>query len=503
MDANTSDSKKEFELDTTSQQPQFQYDKPIIDQILNKYGYGFRTWLQIMVFFFSKILEGTSLMMLPLLVFPFRQMYSINSVQIFLISSCFFVGTGLGSFISGYVSSLLKRALLIQLCIFFFMIFFILMAMFQNLIVFCICRFITGVLIGILLIISQCYVTEYLPIKYRSLVMCFASSGYAFGGLVISFIFLIFMPDLEPGKIKITLLFSSCMILLIFIYAGVVTKDSPRNLILHYELEEGFEILESLNGGKLSDKDKKIIVEQVHSVAHNHVSTLKEIFTDEYFKTTIFLSISIAIIALGINGPILVSVFTVKSLGENVNNNAKSNYEVIINQIIIMAFMIPMQSIGGIFSEWKFLGRKLVMCIFLLVSCVFFGLSCIFYKNFSLFLGIALSFLKGPSTLTIVYAGEVYNTIVRDKAVGFMSFFRSIGGLLSQIIYLELRKIQLFVPYYFTISILFIAIVLIYLLPYETSGVALDQDHSLGLLRRFSANPMADIDEEKQSLKKE
>ena len=148
----------------------------------------------------------------------------------------------------------------------------------------------------------------------------------------------------------------------------------------------------------------------------------------------------ILIIDLAAQGPPLVSVFTIKSLKLDSHGDKESNRHVILNQITISVLIIPMQFIGGFFSEMKNLGRKKVILICFLISSLFFGACCLFYHNFSLLLGIGLSFLEAPATLSIVYANEVYNTALRDMALGFLSYFKSIGGFISQIIYIEIRK---------------------------------------------------------------
>lgn len=491
MELNDSQNKKEFDMDTSKE---FKTDQKIIDQIHSNYGYGFKTWLQILIYFFSKMLEGISLIVIPLLVIPYHDFHKISSFKIFLISSSFYLGAGVGSLLTGYILHSFKRVTLIRMCCFFFLIFFVIFALFLNIIVIIICRFISGLMIGILLIITQCCLTEYLPIYNRSFMMCMASSGVSIGGLVIACIFLIFMPNLEPENIQFTLLMSSILIFLIFIFISAATQDSPRNLLLNNDDEEGLKILELMNGEKLSESDKNKIKNEISIIKQDHISALKDIFTNYYFRTTVVLIFIILIIDLASQGPPLVSVFTIKSLKLDSHGDKESNRHVILNQITISVLIIPMQFIGGFFSEMKNLGRKKVIFICFLISSLFFGACCLFYNSFSLLLGIGLAFLEAPATLSIVYANEVYNTALRDMALGFLSYFKSIGGFLSQIIYIEIRKIHIFVPYYFTILLLLVASILVFFLPYETSGKALDQN--------YENQEETDL-EEKQALKKE
>ena len=83
-------------------------------------------------------------------------------------------------------------------------------------------------------------------------------------------------------------------------------------------------------------------------------------------------------------------------------------------------------------------------------------------------------FISVSFTIVNSYTSEVYPTVIRDKALGIMFAGARMGGFLSQIIFLELNAINMYLPYYFSIGCNFICIFLVAFLPYETYNQPLD-----------------------------
>jgi hypothetical protein len=77
-----------------------------------------------------------------------------------------------------------------------------------------------------------------------------------------------------------------------------------------------------------------------------------------------------------------------------------------------------------------------------------------------------------------VYSCEVYPTKIRDMAVGFFFSCCRLGSFIANILFVAFYRIGTFAPYYFVIFLCVILIYGIYILPFETFGVALDTDHS-------------------------
>jgi sugar phosphate permease len=475
---------------------EFNDEKPIIDQILDRYGYGLRTINQLFIFFLTKLLEGCLVVFWPLIVHPLRDLHKLSDTNVFLISASFFIGGGIGSAIAASVTKILSRPRIIYLMALFIAVTYFIIGLIQNLTVFWVLRFMQGIFLGIIVVVSQNRVTEYLPIKWRALFISVACMGNPFGGLTIAMNFKVLMPDLDHKKIPITMYYYSILILLIFLYKLFMCKSSPRQLILANEDEEAFDILENLNGQKLRESDKRKIIDQVRlGMNTQHANSgLGEIFKEDYLKTTIFLCLIFTVCGMAFKGPILFSTFTIKKLG---GENLETKKNVILHQFTIMSIILPMQALGGLLAEIKFFGRRLIMVFGFIMCFMLLALCTLYYNNFSIFLGLSLAVITIPFTISAIYASEIYNTIIRDQAVGFLCLFRFLGGLLAQLFYLYINRITLFMPYYFTMSLLTLGAALAFLLPYETYRQPLDMDMSSLIV--YSK----EVEEEKHLLKKD
>jgi sugar phosphate permease len=349
------------------------------------------------------------------------------------------------------------------------------MGLVENLPIFWVCRFFQGFFMGIIMVVSQNRIIEYMPIRMRSFMLSLASMGNPFGGFMIALSFRILMSDLDPEEIMTTMCIFSIFIYLIFVYKFIFCHSSPRHLILDGKDEEAFDILEKLNGDIITESDRIKILEQVRHGANSHHprASLFEVFKEDYLRTTIFLCLIFTIIGMAYNGPILFSTFTINKLGEEEDD---TETKVIMHQITMMALILPMQPIGGLLSEFPLLGRKLIMVIGLTMCLMFILLCCIFPSKFSYFLGLSLSFIYIPFTISAIYAAEIFNTRIRDQAVGLLCLFRYLGALLAHLCFFFINRISLFMPYYFTLLLLAVAAVFSFFLPYETYGKPLDQD---------------------------
>jgi MFS transporter, SP family, arabinose:H+ symporter len=439
--------KDELEMTQFNTVNQFNQKYPIIDQILEKYGYGLQTWNQLFLFFSTKILEGSLVVISPLMVFPLKALHNLREFQLFSISVSFFIGGGIGSALVGTVRKIpfFTRPRIIYISVFFIFLIFFLNGLIQSLALFWVCRVISGFFTGMMLVCSQNLVTEYLPIRLRSFMICLASSGNPCGGLLLAFTFRLFMPDLDSKNIPITFLVYSILVFFLFLYAFFMSRRSPRDLILHGEENEAFEILEKLNGEKISDHYKMIILDEVRGGVDRSFqkSTFSDIFKGEYLKITLSFMAIFTIIGMAYKGPILFSTFTIKKLREE---ELETNKTVIMHQITLMTLIFCIQIVGGILSEVSIIGRRLIICFGFIMGSIFIGLCCIFHKFFSIFLGLSLSFLTIPFTVSVIYASEIYMTSLRDKAIGFLCLFRYLGGFLAQLFYLIIKKITLFMP---------------------------------------------------------
>ena len=90
---------------------------PVIDLIINSYGYGKITWISITCLFLTMLTEGIEFSLFSVYLIPLTSFYSFSSFQIKMISSSMFLSIGLGSLISGYFHKNLIALVLLKFCI--------------------------------------------------------------------------------------------------------------------------------------------------------------------------------------------------------------------------------------------------------------------------------------------------------------------------------------------------------------------------------------------------
>jgi MFS family permease len=458
--------------------PDKEYDnnnKPIITQILDNYGYGIRTVNNIVLRMFSTTIGGIMWYYFPLLLIPLKNYYSMSHYELDIIASIFFAGMAIGSLFIPYLVNHLGRVWTINLALMICTICLFCTSFSHDKISFSVLRVIIGISGGVLPPISQSRLLELMPLKHRGFwqTMCWGFS--IIGALLMLYLMYIIMPDLEesqlPKLLKITCVFP----LLCLIYNFFCLEDGPINLILQNKEDKAFLILDSYCRKPLSTDQKKRILKEVKCLSDNkqYQGTIAELFSSEFFRTTILMLCVNSIISSILNGMPLVLSLTIEHLG--IEGNQKRNREdVIKGQIIIFALSLFGPIIGGILTELPILGRvrsTSLIFIFGLLSTI---LSLLFMQFFEFFNGLA--FLASQTTLFIVnlYISEIFPTKLREQALSFFQIFSRAIIIIVQFLYLELNYVHYLAPYYLNLILFGVGAALIELLPYETYGQNID-----------------------------
>ena len=461
-------------------------EMPIIDQIFEKRGYCLYTYKHIFLTFLVISVEGLHMSLFSSMIIPFTSYYNLNESNVKFLSSILFLGVGLGSLTSGYISSKYSRPYSINCCLFLIFISNLLLAFSENLFCFAACRFIIGISLGLIVPVSLNLLTECLPIKNRSLVLTCIWIAFSIGNLYNLILMLNLMPFLQKEYVFQTLLFLSLLPLFTLIISLIYLQDSPRNLIMNFKEEEALKILEHLNENTINDISRsKIIAEtrlnNYNNNDNNSLETtneveLKDLFSKKYKKLTSILTIIWFLNSVIGYGPVLVASLTLSSLGvkESITNN-----EIILNQIMICVICSPSCYIGGVLSEVSFLGRNKSTILSYFISILFMCLCILDPSSFTVMFGLSIAFSGISFNINTTYTCEVYPTKIRDNALGFLFFSTRLGGFISQILYLYLNDLNIWAPYYFTIFITFVNIYFVYILPYETLGQPLDKDYCI------------------------
>jgi MFS family permease len=335
-------------------------------------------------------------------------------------------------------------------------------------------RFITGFFLGLMIPLSFNIVTECLPLKNRALVLTGIWTGFSFGFVLIHFIMLFAMPQLEASGLTATILNIALIVLIVLVTSVLFMEDSPRNLILRDEEDDAFKIIEKIVGHPLEASEKESIIQNIKSGLNSELSNeISEVFNPKFICLSLILSFIWVINSLVLYGPNLITSLTLKSLGQETNS---TNHQIIINQIIINVIGLPSSVLGGLICEIEFLGRKKSILTTSSLAILCLGVTILFPKTYTVSFGLFLALVSVTFDINSSYSCEVYQTKIRDRAVGFMFFSTRVGGVITQFLYLYLNSFGIWIAYYATIGFILVNLVLIFFLPFETYGKPLDID---------------------------
>jgi len=454
-------------------------EEPELDKILNKAGYK---WLHVKMFLFVcsvLVIDGFHLTFFSSMIIPLTAYYGFSEMHLMMLPGVIFIGNACSSLIISNIKSLFSRKSMIYIGVFGSLFFYVLMIAVRDIIVFTICRFFIGATVAISTACSLGILTEYLPNHRRGFILSTVWCGYTMGQFFMILFMVEFMPNLEVEKTFTTLIYSLIILIVSCIITILVLEDSPRSLILNKNEEKAFKILEDISECAIDNSLREKIIHQVNAGSNQQTTgSLLDIFNAKYFKVTTLLSIirgSHALINFGI---LAVSTLTLEFLSKDQHNSVgpykSNNHEVLENEVLVIFFILVSCFLPGFLTEMKYFGRKFSMLVNYFLSFIFMALVIIFPSNFSAFFGLSLFFSSITSIINHTYCLEIYNTKIRDVALGYLFAFRRIGGFLAQIVFIYLDKIDHWIPYYLTAGLLLMNTFLTWLLEKETYNTSIE-----------------------------
>jgi hypothetical protein len=304
------------------------------------------------------------------------------------------------------------------------------------------------------------------------------------------------MPYLEPENLQKYLILLNFFFVLNFLINYFMLNDSPRNLIIKsmraknfYEREanisEAITILNDMNKSKLSQIEEQKLVNELYNSSINNTnvdSSFKELFSKKYIKTTYIGIFIFFVYSCGYFGFYIISTLTLEILNKKENEkiidtqNKNSNKDIIISQIYIAFFDLLGSFVGGSLAEIKFIGRKGVIWIFMLLSAVTLIPSCYSVSLYNIFFTISITSGAIYGDMLITYISEIFPTKLRDISSSFFLTSHRISGFLSQFLFLGLFKINYKLPFFFGSLLNIVGVMTIFMLPYESIGKPLDYE---------------------------
>ena len=427
-----------------------------------------------------------------ILFIPAKTYFNTSANGIALICSMGNLSGLMTSLFLGVLSNKFGKINLIRLCLSIICLLHVIICFTKDYYVFLFSNFLIGVFLSINVPLVINILIEYLPLKHRALIL---NSVWGIGNIcnfyVIILTFMI-MPEYNETKFKY-LLFSFLSIPIIALgMSFVILKDSPRNLIINGDSNEGINLLKNMylnqydeancdieKKNDFTPKNKVLIIRELIDSNYTSIDSNNDDKADLFLvltlfnnsnlrKTSIFLTLIMISLSFTQNGlfillPVIISDF---------NNPNKFLY----NMLIISFFTLIAGPIGGYLCDSQLLGRKytgvlsgILICLTLIIFIIDINNEFVFSVLLFFFYSINLSAVFTINT-------EFYPTILRSTAAGYFNFIFNLSCFISQFVYINIYFINNKVIFFLSIFIMMIGCFSFYKLPYETRDFELDSN---------------------------
>lgn len=174
--------------------------------------------------FLALVVDGADVMMLSLSLKSIKDDFGLTGVEAGMLGSVTILGMGLGGIFGGWCSDKFGRVKAIAASVLLFSVLTALLSFTQNVWQFGILRFISGVGLGTVYIVSAGLISEYVPTKHRTTIIATLQTGWTFGYIVASLMAGAIIPD--HGWRLMFLLSGSAIILSFLLYYFVPESES-------------------------------------------------------------------------------------------------------------------------------------------------------------------------------------------------------------------------------------------------------------------------------------
>lgn len=441
-----------------------------LDIIIEKYGFGWITIQQELLAIFLYISSGMEFGVFIFLVLSFKAKYDLTSFDIQLISNSFFIGGIAAIYLYKFLKDFKDEVFLCKVFMFLVFVSHFLLYFIENIYFIFLLRFLSGLFTVVKNCIGAGVLIEFLPIRYRGICLSFPWIGYQLGSIILLYIMLYSMPNMEPENLQMTLLYSSTVSFLSYLgYVMLNPVNGPRSLILKKQYDQAFEVIEKFNNGNsLNDLEKQRIISQVDNESINSEvdNSISSMFIQKYFLTTILLLIVRLLLSILIEEMYILVPITLESL-------KLAHNRIILDTLTVVVLGSFRFIISGPLMDKFGRGNSLMLCSFL---SAFFILLCIIWPSFlPVMVGLELNFIGSSQVITNSYVSEIYPSRFRVNAITLFQSVSSAGFIISQILAVYLNDFNLYAPYYVCFVMLLASGVIVYFLPLETKGKAIDK----------------------------
>ena len=424
-----------------------------IDSIINSYGYGWEVWKILLSVFFCFLINGYLTTSLSSYILPYRDKFQLTESQISMLGTAFFITKFISSCTIGYQTHFLSRIIIIKISIFVTFFLVALNAIIISYGVVMVFQILGGFASGIFEITSFNIACEFTPTKYRGWVMISIWNGYNVGVLFPNLIMLVTMPNYEKEKLRITLIFTAVVIFVFGGFSLFFLKDSPRNLVLSAKFRDAFKILKKMIDFKLTKKMKKEIIKEILlkkseeainrrrkiDIRRPHIPKEEMVGVKDVFAKGMFWT-GILLVLICFFGNCIIDGFqlVLNLILDGIYNDQSKN-KILIDNILINSICLPSNFFLGIFTEFKFLGRKYTQLFGFLILGSFI-VPVMFDIGHAYIYLIFFMFFTCITNMVNVYVAEIYPTKTRDMALGVIQAFGYFGSCISQFLFVFLNE---------------------------------------------------------------
>lgn len=377
-------------------------------------------------------LAGVIIPMLKIITHP-----ELSSFMQGIIGAMDLIGIMIGSVILGKMIDKYGYILLFRLCPALVLVASVIAALIPNETVLIVCLFFIGFGIGGEYSLDSNYISELMPVKWKSFMVGLAKTASAFGNIIVAGVCYLLIEDWKKAQDWPDLMWISAFIALVMIICRIWFYQSPKWLEEHGKPKEAEEMLQKFLG-----PDVELAPEPTSQpTASNNAKQKGGSFFLKNWRQIILTGIPWACEGLGVYGIGVFLPILVLSLGiEPVNRDmmpilhVASSVEItfFISCIILPGFLLGLWLIHKkcnicSMQTWGFLLCAGFLIILLLASNLHWPkwVSIIAFMAFELFLNM------GPHLVTYVLPPKVYPVATRGFGTGIAASLGKVGAVLG------------------------------------------------------------------------
>ena len=417
------------------------------------------------------LVDGMEMTLMSLFLIPIQKYFKISNFILQIISSVFFIGVAIGSYLSGYLLKFSSRKNILNFSYILMFIFHVFLSLFtMHYFFFLINRILIGICLGIIVPISLNIIKEFLAEENQSFYLTAVWASFGIGQALNPIVMYIGMKHFEKKNLNITLFSLSVFILITIILNSNLIIETPYELINNKKYDDCYNLLNSMlleNNKKLLTEDEKENLcnknkREIDNKANYSISIL---FNKNLRKLTLISICILTIVSFLLYGVLLISTLTMKTFNIAKSNKTKPK-KILIDQIYTAFSTVLANILAAVLCEISFIGKKNSIYLGFSISTISCILIIFFGKYYyRILFSLYLSFMLISFNVFLTYIIEIFPTHFHHLSSGFLFSCLRIAGFLSQYVYLFLNDIYFLLPYLFSAIISSIAIYLTYILP--------------------------------------